>query len=112
MSFGQVFFIKFVLHLHEWASGDKNLCSTLHSYYAIYFMYRYFRDFGLGEEIREGLILRGLTREIHKYKNHRENKPRIQYSILMYLYVKRGPELKKDFMCVSLFLFSFWFYLE
>ena len=29
MSFGQVFFITFVLYLPEWASGDKNLCSTL-----------------------------------------------------------------------------------
>ena len=29
MSFGQVFFIKFVLHLPKWASGDKNFCSTL-----------------------------------------------------------------------------------
>ena len=29
MSFGQVFFIKFVFHLPKWASGDKNLCSTL-----------------------------------------------------------------------------------
>ena len=28
----QVFFkIKFVLYLPEWASGDKNLCSTLNS---------------------------------------------------------------------------------
>ena len=30
MSFGQVLFIKFVLYLPEWASGDKNLCSTLY----------------------------------------------------------------------------------
>ena len=29
MSLGQVFFIKIVLYLPEWASGDKNLCSTL-----------------------------------------------------------------------------------
>ena len=29
MSFGQVYFIKFVLFLPEWVSGDKNLCSTL-----------------------------------------------------------------------------------
>ena len=29
MSFGQVFFIKFVLYLPELASGNKNLCSTL-----------------------------------------------------------------------------------
>ena len=26
---GQVFFIRFVLYLPEWASDDKNLCSTL-----------------------------------------------------------------------------------
>ena len=31
MSPGQVFFIRFVLYLPEWASGDKNLCSTLAS---------------------------------------------------------------------------------
>ena len=31
MSFVHVFFIKFVLfYLPQWASGDKNLCSTLH----------------------------------------------------------------------------------
>ena len=29
MSFGQVFFIRFVLQLPEWESGDKTLCSTL-----------------------------------------------------------------------------------
>ena len=28
MSFGQVLFIKCVLYLPEWSSGDKNLCST------------------------------------------------------------------------------------
>ena len=28
MSCEQVFFIKFVFYLPEWASGDKNLCST------------------------------------------------------------------------------------
>ena len=31
MSPGQVFFIRFVLYLPEWASGDKNLYSTLAS---------------------------------------------------------------------------------
>ena len=30
MSFGQVLFIKFVLYVPEWASGDKHLYSTLH----------------------------------------------------------------------------------
>ena len=29
MSFRQMFFIKFVLYLPDWTSGDKNLCSTL-----------------------------------------------------------------------------------
>ena len=29
MSFGQVFFFRFLLYMPEWASGDKNLSSTL-----------------------------------------------------------------------------------
>ena len=53
---------------------------TCFSMYAIYFAYRYFCDFGLGWQIREGLISRfnshvlklkfsrGLTREIRENK--------------------------------------------
>ena len=41
MSFGQVFFIKFVLYLPEWASGDKNLCRTLLELYFLWVVYMY-----------------------------------------------------------------------
>ena len=36
----------------------KELSTTGITVYAIYFVYRYFRDFGLDGEIREGLIFK------------------------------------------------------